>query len=161
MKRSYTQSLLIALALNALFCFGALSQSVRPAPTDRYDCESIILATFLRCDDSKSRTKKSIRAYFRPDRILKGPLYGGPFAVTCENFCTTDDGTGKPREPLNKHLIPVRGSRWILFIPWCAPQQGSYETFPGASGRVIYTEQHLDEVVSNLNRRGQLYKSDL
>jgi hypothetical protein len=91
---------------------------------------------------------------------LKGPPYGAPLRVgfaNKENIESATENLRKIKEP----VPPKKGSQWILFIPFSLPNNGKFETFEGTKGCIAYSEAALTEIIDDLNKRGQLYKSGI
>ena len=143
-KCSIGRKIVIALAL--LACLGLHSRGrCAEALKSRYDSEWIALATYVGHGRPVSRTDHTVGAEYSVYRILKGPPVGRTLIIRFDPYDPKERTEIQKKYP-SRPAFPEKGSRWILFIPYCFPHNGMYETFQGASGRLECNEQNLLEV---------------
>lgn len=127
-----------------------LNFSMVPAfsqPLNRYDSESITLATFEGYEKQHPRKEHCTEAYYRVYRVLKGPPCGRMLSIRVD--------IDPNQTPIRQKRQPVKGSQWIIFIPSCVPKDGMLETFQGAEGRVECNEKNLAEVLTQLAKKSE------
>ncbi|MBP9092650.1 hypothetical protein KBI23_16630 [bacterium] len=104
---------------------------------NRYDSESIGVFEYIGCEHKN--WANPVKAKFRPIKMLKGPRYGRDISI---HYGFHPKNT--------KYSMPNRGSMWILFIPVAIPTAGMFETFHGSEGRIVWSEEAHQKVVTDI-----------
>jgi hypothetical protein len=123
--------------LPAIISIACLTSSVSAETENRYDSESIGVFEYIGYEHKN--WADPVTAIFRPIKLFKGPKYGRDLPVHYGFHAKH-----------TKYTMPLRGSRWILFIPVAIPTVGMFETFHGSEGRIIWSEETQRKVLADI-----------
>ncbi|MFA6208886.1 MAG: hypothetical protein WCT03_19620 [Candidatus Obscuribacterales bacterium] len=120
-----------------IILLASLTNPTQAEIENRYASESICVFEYIGYEH-KNRANPVI-AKFRPIKVLKGPRYGRDIPI---HYGSHPKNT--------KYSMPIRGSRWILFIPVAIPTVGMFETFHGSEGRIEWSEEAQQKVLLDI-----------
>src|ERR1700733_7069299 len=139
---------------------GADSQLFCEPPDARYRCELIIVAEYIRYSATREITySDGTRAYYYPIKILTGPPLSRKINLKYD-FYDKSGQSAPDGWKFDEAMMPVRGSKWILFIPHATPNEDMFETFQGSIGRVEYNKKNIEEVEDRLSCSGLKFLMD-
>ncbi len=109
--------------------------------------ESIVVAEFKGYEaDAHVGFFDPPTALYKIETYLKGPPLNKSLPLRYE-FHRNLSADVKPQNwKWSPELMPVKGSKWIIFIQNAVPVAGRFETFHGAFGRQELNEANLDSV---------------
>ena len=87
--------------------------------------------------------------FVKPLESVKGP----PFGKDTINirFALGEDNVSVSKG--ERHLIPAKGSKWILLIPKLIPTNGMFNTLPGVKGKIECNPANLRKVLTSLGMK--------
>lgn len=92
------------------------------------------------------------KAKFRITKILKGPPLNKDMPVRFE-FKERSSSTPAPAGwKFSDDKMPAKGSQWIIFLEWCTPREGMFDTYEGSFGRVPADDENLNKVYAELEK---------
>ena len=114
--------------------------------------EFICIAEYQGYDKSDDiRFNAPVASHWRIDKILKGPPLNRALPVRYD-FHTLSERQPPAGWTFNESRMPVKGSKWILFIEFAYPEGAKklFTTYDGSYGRQQATEKNLDQLDSLL-----------
>jgi tetratricopeptide (TPR) repeat protein len=92
------------------------------------------------------------KAKFHISKILKGPPLNKDLPVRFE-FKERSTSTPAPAGwKFSEDKMPAKGSSWIIFLEWCTPREGMFDTYEGSFGRLPADDENLNKVYAELEK---------
>ncbi len=92
------------------------------------------------------------KAKFHITKILKGPPLNKDMPVRFE-FKERSTATPAPSGwKFSEDKMPAKGSSWIIFLEWCTPRDGMFDTYEGSFGRLPADDENLNKVYAELEK---------
>ena len=116
-------------------------------------CEGIVIADYLGYEKSPNiNFFHPPKAKFKITKILKGPPLNKDLPVRYE-FKERSSTAGAPAGwKFSDDKMPAKGSSWIVFLEWCTPRDGMFDTYEGSFGRLPADDENLNKVYAELEK---------
>lgn len=116
-------------------------------------CEGIVIAEYQGYEKSDNiNFFHPPKAKFRITKILKGPPLNKDLPVRYE-FKERSSTSGAPAGwKFSDDKMPAKGSPWIIFLEWCTPRDGMFDTYEGSFGRLPADDENLNKVYAELEK---------
>lgn len=115
--------------------------------------EGVVIADYLGYEKNPNITFfHPPKAKFHITKILKGPPLNKDLPLRFE-FKDRSTTAGVPEGwKFGEDKMPAKNSSWIIFIEWCHPRDGMFDTYEGSYGRLPATEENLNKVYALLEQ---------
>lgn len=115
--------------------------------------EGVVIAEYLGYEKSPDiNFFHPPKAKFRITKILKGPPLNKDLPVRYE-FRDRSTNQGAPSGwKFSEDKMPAKGSSWIIFLEWCSPREGMFDTYEGSFGRLPADDENLNKVYAELEK---------
>lgn len=116
-------------------------------------CEGIVIAEYLGYEKNADiNFFHPPKAKFHITKILKGPPLNKDLPIRYE-FRDRSTSQGAPAGwKFSEDKMPAKGSSWIIFIEWCHPRDGMFDTYEGSFGRMPADDENLNKVYAELEK---------
>jgi len=116
-------------------------------------CEGIVIADYLGYEKSPNiNFFHPPKAKYKITKILKGPPLNKDLPVRYE-FKERSSTAGAPAGwKFSDDKMPAKGSSWIIFLEWCTPREGMFDTYEGSFGRLPADDENLNRVYAELEK---------
>lgn len=116
-------------------------------------CEGIVIADYLGYEKSPNiNFFHPPKAKYKITKILKGPPLNKDLPVRYE-FKERSSSAGAPAGwKFSDDKMPAKGSSWIIFLEWCTPREGMFDTYEGSFGRLPADDENLNRVYAELEK---------
>lgn len=114
--------------------------------------EGIVIAEYQGYEKGDINFFHPPKAKFRITKILKGPPLNKDLPVRFEFKERSSKEGAPPGWKFSDDKMPAKGSSWIIFLEWCAPRDGMFDTYEGSFGRLPADDENLNKVYAELEK---------
>jgi len=114
--------------------------------------EGIVIAEYQGHEKGDINFFHPPKAKFRITKILKGPPLNKDLPVRYEFKERSSKEPAPPGWKFTDDKMPAKGSSWIIFLEWCTPRDGMFDTYEGSFGRLPADDENLNRVYAELEK---------
>ncbi len=116
-------------------------------------CEGVLICEYQGYDKSEDiNFFHPPKARYHITKILKGPPLNKDLPVRYEFKERSSTAGAPPGWKFSDDKMPKKGSSWIIFLEWCTPRDGMFDTYEGSFGRLPADDENLNKVYAELEK---------